>query len=117
MTDDTIGKSEYCATVILAAFIGSKIVKYVANHPRIYSLTGFGATLSSLTKEEIEALEDAFKLRFFSSGSRRNMTIFTFVNGEYIEKPVVRAVPLEHTCPPECYRIHLTTPDPEGEAI
>lgn len=95
----------------------AKIVKYAANRPRIYSITGFGATLSSLTKEEIEALEDAFKLRFFSSGSRRNMTIFTFVNGEYIEKPVVRAVPLEHTCPAECYRIHLITPDPEGEAI
>ena len=90
----------------------AKIVKYVANRPRIYSITGFG-----LTKEEIEALEDAFKLRFFSSGSRRNMTIFTFVDGEYIEKPVVRAGPLEHICPPACYRIHLTTPDPEGEAI
>lgn len=55
----------------------AKIVKYVANHPRIYSLTGFGATLSSLTKEEIEALEDAFKLPlFFPAGSRSNMTNF-----------------------------------------
>lgn len=95
----------------------AKIVKYEASRPRISYITGFGATLSSLTKEEMKALEEVFKLRFFSHGSRRSMTIFTFVDGEYIEKPVIRAIPLEHTCPPECYRIHLTTPDPEGEAI
>ena len=86
------------------------IVKYEASRPRISSITGFGATLSALTKEEMKALEKEFNLRFFSSGCRRNMTIFTFVDGEYIEKPVIRAIPLEHICPPECYRIHLTTP-------
>ena len=95
----------------------ASIVKYEATRPRIASTTGFGVTLAFLTKEEIESLEDAFKLRFFSHGSRYNITIFTLVDGEYIEKPVVSAIPLEHTCPPECYRIHLTTPDPKGEAI
>lgn len=55
--------------------------------------------------------------RVYGTSKKRYVSLNTPYAGLKIEVPIVRPVPLEHTCPAECYRIHLTTPDPEGEAI
>ncbi len=55
--------------------------------------------------------------RLHADSHRRYITYHTRANGIRVEVPIVRPVPLEHTCPPDCYRIHLTTPDPEGAAV
>lgn len=95
----------------------SAMIKNAQNTPRMTVCNRYGAAVNGISKYEIKALEEIQNLRFRAGSLKRNMAVYTIISGEVIEFPIIRAIPLEHTCPPECYRIHLTTPDPEGEAI
>nr|DAN11458.1 MAG TPA: hypothetical protein [Caudoviricetes sp.] len=95
----------------------SAIVKNAQNAPRMTVCSRYGAALNGISKYEIKALEEIQNLRFHAGSLNRKMAVYTIISGEIIEFPIIRAIPLEHTCPPECYRIHLTTEDKEGETI
>lgn len=92
-------------------------IKNARNAPRMTHCNGNYASADKIEKDEIRMLEKFWGIRFMAGSYKRCMVLYTIINSEVIEFPVVRAIPLEHTCPPECYRIHLTTTDPEGEAI
>ena len=67
--------------------------------------------------KDLQTIAAFYGTRLYANSYHRYMANYTRANGIRVEVPIIRAIPLEHTCPPECYRIHLTTPDPEGEAI
>lgn len=73
--------------------------------------------VSAYYPNDLYAIASFTGSRVYGTSKKRYVSLNTPYAGLKIEVPVVRPVPLEHTCPAECYRIHLTTPDPEGEAI
>lgn len=93
------------------------IVKNAKNAPRMSTCSQHGAFASGLTKEEIKKLEKIPGVRFHGGALNRCMALYTWIGGEIIQFSFCRAIPLEHSCPADCYRIHLTTPDPEGASI
>ena len=96
---------------------------------RFFTVTN--GVVGAYYNKDLQAIAALYGARLHASSRRRYMSnytramlkelgiasTYTRANGIRVEVPIVRAIPLEHTCPAECYRIHLTTPDPEGEAI
>lgn len=82
---------------------------------RFFTVTN--GVVGAYYNKDLRAIAAFYGARLHASARRRYMSNYTGANGIRVEVPIVRAIPLEHTCPPECYRIHLTTPDPEGETI
>lgn len=82
---------------------------------RFFSVSG--GIVSAYYSKDLQTIAAFYGSRLYASARRRYMSNYTRVNGTRVEVPIIRPVPLEHTCPPDCYRIHLTTPDPEGASI
>lgn len=82
---------------------------------RFFTVTN--GVVGAYYNKDLQAIATFYGARLYASARRRYMSTYTSANGIRVEVPIVRAVPLEHICPPECYRIHITTPDPEGAAI
>ena len=82
---------------------------------RFFTVTN--GVVGAYYNKDLQAIAAFYGARLHASARRRYMSNYTRANGIRVEVPVIRAIPLEHTCPPECYRIHLTTEDKEGEAI
>lgn len=82
---------------------------------RFFTVTN--GVVGAYYNKDLQAIAAFYGARLHASSRRRYMSNYTRANGIRVEVPIIRAIPLEHTCPPECYRIHLTTPDPEGESI
>lgn len=74
-------------------------------------------TVGAYYTKDLHTISTFYGTRLYADARHRYMSNFTYANGIRVEVPILRAVPLEHTCPPDCYRIHLTTPDPEGASI
>lgn len=82
---------------------------------RFFTVTN--GIVSAYRSKDLQTIAAFYGSRLYAGARRRYMTNYTYANGIRVEAPILRAVPLEHTCPPDCYRIHLTTPDPEGASI
>ena len=82
---------------------------------RFFTVTN--GIVAAYRSKDLQTIAAFYGSRLYAGARHRYMSNFTYANGIRVEAPIIRAIPLEHICPPECYRIHLTTPDPEGEAI
>lgn len=82
---------------------------------RFFTVTN--GVVGAYYNKDLKAIAAFYGARLHASSHRRYMSNYTRANGIRVEVPIIRAIPLEHICPPECYRIHLTTPDPKGESI
>ena len=83
---------------------------------RVFACNNNGI-VSAYYPNDLYAIASFTGSRVYGTSKKRYVSLNTPYAGLRIEVPIVRPVPLEHTCPPECYRIHLTTPDPEGEEV
>lgn len=69
---------------------------------------------------DLFALADAFSVPVHGSISHRFADYRATIAGTKLTAPIPQFAGIaktEITCPDSCYRIHLTTQDPEGEAI
>lgn len=69
---------------------------------------------------DLFALADAFSVPVHGSISHRFGDHRTTIAGARLTAPILQVASIakaDSTCPDSCYKIHLTTPDPEGEAI
>lgn len=82
---------------------------------RFFTVTN--GIVAAYRSKDLQTIAAFYGTRLYAGARHRYMTNFAYTNGIRVEVPIIRAVPLEHTCPPDCYRIHLATPDPEGAAI
>lgn len=82
---------------------------------RFFSVSG--GIVSAYRSKDLQTIAAFYGSRLYAGARRRYMSNYTYANGIRVEAPILRAIPLEHTCPQDCYRIHLTTPDPEGVSI
>lgn len=82
---------------------------------RFFTVTN--GIIAAYHSKDLQTIATFYGVRLYAGARRRYMSNHTYANGIRVEVPVIRAIPLEHTCPPDCYRIHLTTPDPEGASI
>ena len=74
---------------------------------RFFTVTN--GVVGAYYNKDLQAIAAFYGARLYASARRRYMSNYTRANGICVEVPIIRAIPLEHTCPPECYRIHLTT--------
>lgn len=79
---------------------------------RFFTVTN--GVVGAYYNKDLRAIAAFYGARLHASSRRRYMSNYTRANGIRVEVPIIRAIPLEHTCPPECYRIHLTTPPPDA---
>lgn len=79
---------------------------------RFFTVTN--GVVGAYYNKDLQAIAAFYGARLHASSRRRYMSNYTRANGIRVEVPIIRAIPLEHTCPPECYRIHLTTPPPDA---
>lgn len=79
---------------------------------RFFTVTN--GVVGAYYNKDLKAIAAFYGARLHASSRRRYMSNYTRANGIRVEVPIIRAIPLEHTCPPECYRIHLTTPPPDA---
>lgn len=66
---------------------------------------------------DLFALADAFSVPVHGLTSHRFGDYRITIAGSRLSTPVLQVPSKDTPCPDSCYRIHLTTPDPEGEAI
>lgn len=66
---------------------------------------------------DLFALADAFSVPVHGSISHRFGDHHTTIVGVRLTATILQVPKADTTCPESCYKIHLTTPDPEGEAI
>lgn len=66
---------------------------------------------------DLFALADAFSVPVHGSISHRYGDYRTTIAGARLTTPIIQCAKEGITCPDSCYKIHLTTPDPEGESI
>lgn len=69
---------------------------------------------------DLFALADAFSVPVRGSISQRFADYRATIVGTKLTAPIPQFASIakaDITCPDSCYRIHLTTPDPEGEEI
>lgn len=66
---------------------------------------------------DLFALADTFSVPVRGSISHRYGDYRTTIAGAKLTTPILQLAKADTACPDSCYRIHLTTPDPEGEAI
>lgn len=79
---------------------------------RFFTVTN--GVVGTYYNKDLRAIAAFYGARLHASARRRYMSNYIRSNGIRVEVPIIRAIPLEHTCPPECYRIHLTTPPPDA---
>lgn len=66
------------------------------------------------------ALADAFSVPVYASAWHGFADYRTTIAGARVTAPIPQFASIakaDITCPDSCYRIHITTPDPEGESI
>ena len=66
---------------------------------------------------DLFALADAFSVPVHGLTSHRFGNYRIAIAGSRLTVPILWVPSKDTPCPDSCYRIHLTTPDPEGEAI
>lgn len=69
---------------------------------------------------DLFALADAFSVPVYASAWHRFADYHATIAGTKLTTPIPRFASIakaEITCPDSCYKIHLTTPDPEGEEV
>lgn len=66
---------------------------------------------------DLFALADTFSVPVHGSISYRFGNYSTSIAGARLISTIIQYEKADTPCPAVCYRIHLTTPDPEGEAI
>ena len=79
-----------------------------------------GGDILVYDKRNLFALADAFSVPVHGHISYRFGDYRVTIAGARLTAPILQVASIAEadiTCPDSCYRIHLTTPDPEGEAI
>lgn len=66
---------------------------------------------------DLFALADAFSVPVHGLTSHRFGDYRITIAGSRLSTPVLQAPSKDAPCPDSCYKIHLTTPDPEGEEV
>lgn len=76
-----------------------------------------GGDILVYDERDLFVLADTFSVPVHGSISHRFGYYRTSIAGARLTATIIQYEKADTTCPESCYKIHLTTPDPEGEAI